>query len=447
MNKQLKFTGKKDDESAGKDDQIIDLEDVVDQKISSPDQNEGEVLDLIDEISSNEQENLETEIVELTKTIPQLPDDKPASNNIIHLAEMSFTHNSVDSHRTEELFQNEIVELHNDSSDYLNYKRDDQLSDQLESTIADSFGDGEDIIEALPDANLIDIDHFDGFEHGDIDDIDDDLDDFDLLSESESKLLSESEPDSEYGLDSIDVKELDDNSTFEDYGNALSEELEDLPNFNDDDTDEDFSEAALALNRAMEADRDSVYQDDEEELNEGLESIRSKLDNVFPEDDSQDPLTAFNPISDYDREDKKEDADDSNNLILQPFDEDEFGDGDVPLALDDNLSEAKAIPLDGRRQPKKDSQIDAFAGDDHLYDTENMLDQFSEEQNPQDQVEPFNTGVTVSRQEIERAVQRVFETKYSKKIEQIIIQTIEKNVVREIAAIKKAILNKSDPFN
>jgi hypothetical protein len=439
MNKQLKSTGKKGYESVGKGDQVIDLEDVVDQKTISPDQNEGEILELTDEISSNEQENLETGVIELTKPVPPLSDDK-ATSNIIHLAEMTFTHNSADSSITEELSKNEIVELSNNSPEFLDYERNDQLSEQLESTIADSFGDGEDIIETLPDTNLVDIDNFDGFERADIDD---DLDDFDLLSESESKLLSES--DMEYGIDPIDVKEIDDNDIFDNFGNALSEELEDLPNFNDDDTDEGFSETALALNRAMQADRDSVYQDEEEELNEEIESIRSRLDNVFPEEDSQDAVAAFNSMSDYGREYKEED--DNRELILQPFDENEFEVDESSSAFNDSLLEANAIPLNDGQQPQKNSIADPFAGDDHVFDTENMLDQLSEEQRPQDRVASFNLNAANSDNEIEKAVQRLLETKYSKKIEQIIVQTIEKKVAREIAKIKKAILNKPDPLN
>ena len=445
MNKQLKSTGKKGYKSVGKGDQIIDLEDVVDQKMTRPDQNEGEILDLTDEISSNEQENLETGVIELTKTVPPLSDNKATSNNIIHLAEMTFTHNSVDSHRAEELSQNEIVELSKNSPKYLDYERNDQLSDQFESAISDSFGEGEDTIETLPDTNLIDIDNFNGFERADIDDIDDDLDDFDLLSESESKLLAES--DMEYSIDPIDVKEIDDNVTFEDYGNSLSEELEDLSNFNDDDTDEGFSEAALALNQAMQADRDNVYhQDEEEELNEEIESIRNRLDNVFPEDDSQDSLAAFSPMSDYDLE-YQEDDDENRELILQSFDENEFDDDESASAYNDNLLQTQAMPFDDRQRTQKNSLTDPFTDEDRFYDPENMLDQLSEEQSPQDRVESFNAGVTVPDNDIERAVQRLLETKYSKKIEQIIVQTIEKKVVHEIAEIKKAILNKSGSFN
>ena len=54
MNKHLKSTEKKGHDSVGKDDQVIDLENVVDQETTSPDQNEGEILDLTDEVSSNE---------------------------------------------------------------------------------------------------------------------------------------------------------------------------------------------------------------------------------------------------------------------------------------------------------------------------------------------------------------------------------------------------------
>ena len=440
MNKHLKSTEKKGHDSVGKDDQVIDLENVVDQETTSPDQNEGEILDLTDEVSSNEQESLENGIIELTKTMPPLSNNKATSNNIIHLAEMTFTHNPVDSHRTEEPSQNEIAALSKNRIEYLDYERNDQLSDQLESTITDSFNDGEDTIETLPDTNLIDIDNFNDFDRADIEDIDDDLDDFDLLSESESKLLSDS--DMEYGLDPIDVKEIDDNTAFKNYdGNTLSEELEDLPDFNDDDADDGFSETALALNRAMQADRDNVYQDEEEELNEEIESIRNRLDNVFPEDDSQDSLAAFNPMSDHDRKYKEDD--DSRELILQPFDKNEFGDGEFPSAHNANLLEAKAIPFDDRQRLKNNSPTNPFAGEDQLYDTENMLDQLPEDHRPQNQVESFNAEVTVPDNEIEKAVQRLLETKYSKRIEQIIIQTVEKKVAREIARIKKAILNKS----
>jgi hypothetical protein len=437
MKKQLKPAEKKGLETAGKDEEIIDLKNMVNKNHVSPEQNEDDILDLTDEVSLKEQKSLEAGIIELTETIPPLSrptEDKDdlqdgSSDNVIHLADMTSVLLPDETDNIEELSQEDFVELSDEDPSDSNNEDLGMLSDELESAIADSLDDEEGTVEPLPDSNLIDIDDFGGSDH---EDIEDEIIDFDLLSESE--------PDMTSSIDAIDVEELDDETTFEDLGSALSEELDDLSNSSDgNEMDDDFSETALALNRAMQADRNSVYPDDnEDELNEEIESIRNKLDNVFPEEDSQDPLSAFNTANSYDQEDE-EDEFNTDKLILPPFDENE---SDAPTkSLDDTLFEAKATPIDSDIPPNKAVQTGPFDSNVNLYNAKTSQDQLTEDQFTEDKFKPFEAEVTVSNDEIESAVQHAIETKYGKKIEQMIIQAIEKTVAREIAKIKKAILD------
>jgi hypothetical protein len=395
MKKPLKPARKNGLETADKNEEIIDLKDVVNQNQVSPDHNKEDILDLTSKISSKEQERSEAGVIELTDTIPPL--SKPAedqddlqdrsSDNVIRLAEMT----AVPPIDIEELSHEDIVELDDEDIYDLENENPDQFTGQLESTTTDSFDDDDDVTESSPDINL------DAFDSSDHEDEKDDIDDFDLLSEVESDAIGK--------INALDVKELDDETTFKDIGSVLTEEL--------NDPDDEFSETALALNQAMQADRDSTYEeDDDDELLEEIESVRDTLDNVFFEEDSQDPLFALDPVSNDDQKDEPEDD-------IDDFTTEEL----IPHSFDENASDA--LP--------------------NLFDVDVNLSnaKTSEDQPSQDQIEPFEAELTISSDEIESAVRHLIETKYGKKIEQMIIETIEKTIVREISKIKKAFLDKS----
>jgi hypothetical protein len=422
MKKPLKPARKNGLETADKNEEIIDLKDVVNQNQVSPDHNKEDILDLTNKISSKEQERSEAGVIELTDTIPPL--SKPAedqddlqdrsSDNVIRLAEMT----AVPPIDIEELSHEDIVELDDEDIYDLENENPDQFTGQLESTTTDSFDDDDDVTELSPDINL------DAFDSSDHEDEKDDIDDFDLLSEVESDAIGK--------INALDVKELDDETTFKDIGSVLTEEL--------DDPDDEFSETALALNQAMQADRDSTYEeDDDDELLEEIESVRDTLDNVFFEEDSQDPLFALDPVSTDDQKDEPEDdIDDFTTEELIPHSFDENASDALPNLFDNTSLEAEDILKDSDRHSNKAAQKNLFDVDVNLSNAKT-----SEDQPSQDQIEPFEAELTISSDEIESAVRHLIETKYGKKIEQMIIETIEKTIVREISKIKKAFLDKS----
>jgi len=428
MEKQLKPARKNGFETADKDEEIIDLKDVVNKNHVRPDQNEKDILDLTDKISSKEQEGPEAGVIELNEMIPPLlkptedEDDLQdgLSNNVIHLSEMTSELSPAESDAIEELSYEDIVELDDKDLDDLEDENLGQLTGQLESAIVDSFDDEDDPFKLQPDINLIDKDDFSSSDH---EDEKDGTDDFDLLSEVESDMAG--------SIDAIDAKELDDETTFKDIGSVLTEEL--------NDPDDDFSEMALELNRTMQADRDSVYEDgDEDELLEEIESVRDKLDNVFSEEISQDPLFALDTVSNDDQEDEPEL--DTDKLIPQPFDENESN--AFPDSLDNISLEIEDTLKDSDKSSNKTAQTNLFDVDVNLSNAK-----ISEDQPSQDQIEPFEAELTISSDEIESAVRHLIETKYGKKIEQMIIETIENTIVREIAKIKKAFLDKSSSID
>jgi hypothetical protein len=422
MKKPLKPARKNGLETADKNEEIIDLKDVVNQNQVSPDHNKEDILDLTNKISSKEQERSEAGVIELTDTIPPL--SKPAedqddlqdrsSDNVIRLAEMT----AVPPIDIEELSHEDIVELDDEDIYDLENENPDQFTGQLESTTTDSFDDDDDVTELSPDINL------DAFDSSDHEDEKDDIDDFDLLSEVESDGIGK--------INVLDVKELDDETTFKDIGSVLTEEL--------NDPDDEFSETALALNQAMQADRDSTYDDDDDdELLEEIESVRDTLDNVFFEEDSQDPLFALDPVSNDDQKDEPEDdIDDFTTEELIPHSFDENASDALPNLFDNTSLEAEDILKDSDRHSNKAAQKNLFDVDVNLSNAKT-----SEDQPSQDQIEPFEAELTISSDEIESAVRHLIETKYGKKIEQMIIETIEKTIVREISKIKKAFLDKS----
>jgi hypothetical protein len=452
MKKPLKPARKNGLETDSKNEEIIDLKDVVNQNHESSDQKKEDILDLTNKISSKEQERPEAGVIELTESIPphlnpvegkdDLNDvEDRSSNNVIHLAEKTSGLSTDESDDIEELSHEDIMELDEEDIHDLEDENLDRFAEEFESAISDSLDDDNDIFNFQQDANIAEGEDIDGFDQkakSDDEDEKDDIDGFDLLSEVESDMDSK--------IDAIDVKELNDETTFKDIGSALKEEL--------NDPDDDFSETAvLSLNRAMEADRDSAYEEDDGvELLEEIEEVRDTLDNVFFEEDSQDPLFAINAESIYDPDDElpgnelieepegqpadKLDEFKTEELIPQPFYENESD--ALPDSLDDVSFNAADNLKDSDRYLNKIGQTNLFDVDVNVSNTKTSEDRLS-----QDQVKPFEAELTISNNEIESAVRHLIEGKYGKKIEQMIIETIEKIIVHEIAKIKKAFLDKS----
>ncbi len=432
MKKQLKPARNKGFESAGQNEEIIDLKDMVpQQKRSAPDQTEEDVLDLTDEITTNGTESLDPGILELTDTVSssdtafyQKDDVKTdSSDNVIHLSDMASALSFDGTDDIEEIPDNVIMDFDDEE---LGADNDDlaKLTQQLESAMSESYRDEDDGIETLPDANLINVD-----EYGDDDGIDS-SDDFDLLPEAEPGMAD--------NIDSIDFGDLDEDTTFSDIGNDLEDQFSSDASLDSElDSQEnlwsekDASKTALELNRAMQADKASNYSDDDDDgFNEEIQNIRNKLDNVFPEDDDEDPMAFFKTGATKEQP-TEEDEDDSvtNELILDPFDENESGAPSAPS--DGSPFEVKTTTVES----KLDSKAAPFEGDINLYN--------SQAKKAAPQVETLVDDATVPLTEVEAAVQRLIEQKYSKTIEQMIIRAIEKAVKQEIKKIKQAILDES----
>jgi hypothetical protein len=453
MKKPLKPARKNGLETDDKNEEIIDLKDVVNQNHESSDQKKEDILDLTNKISSKEQERPEAGVIELTESIPphlnpvegkdDLNDvEDRSSNNVIHLAEKTSGLSTDESDDIEELSHEDIMELDEEDIHDLEDENLDRFAEEFESAISDSLDDDNDIFNFQQDANIAEGEDIDGFDQkakSDDEDEKDDIDGFDLLSEVESDMDSK--------IDAIDVKELNDETTFKDIGSALKEEL--------NDPDDDFSETAvLSLNRAMEADRDSAFEEDDEvELLEEIEEVRDTLDNVFFEEDSQDSLFAINAESIYDPKDEPGDELAGDELIEepkgQPADQiEEFNSEElIPQPFGESESDALPNSLDDTSFKAEDTLKDSLTktGQTNLFDVDVNVSntKTSEDRLLQDQIKPFEAELTISNNEIESAVRHLIEGKYGKKIEQMIIETIEKIIVHEITKIKKAFLDKS----
>lgn len=445
MKKLLKPTRKKGSKSAGQKEEIIDLENMVPEQPSDGE----DVLDLTNEISPDERESLEAGVIELTEQLPSSSTSvnqekdivKGASDNVIHLSDMASGLMSDESEDLEEITQQAILGFSDEDSDSVDDKDLTRLTQQLESAMATSYEDEDDSIEKLPDANIIEIDDFD-------EDGGEESDQFDFLPEAEPGMAD--------NIDSMDMGELDDDTTFADienelkYGGSDPIDLHDEVSTNKNDSiDEDVSVAALELNRAMEADREGAYENGEDEdLSEEIQSIRNKLDNVFPEDDSQDPLTVFDTSNQFD--DIDDDVDfNTDELVLPPFDENEAG--AMAASFNSNSFETKAAPLDlgtdlesdaksnSLKKSRAGSKTDPFDGNINLYNTRTS--------SRENKIDLFGAEASISNSELDSAVQRLIESRFGDKIERMIVQAIEKAVAREIIKIKKAILDESDSLD
>ncbi len=426
MKKQLRPDRNKGFESAGQNEDIIDLKDMVPQSTpSDSEETEEDILELTDEMTQNDSKSLEPGIIELTDTISSSDTafyqkdeiDTDEADNVIHLSDMAPDLSFDGVEDIEEISDDVIMDFDDDD---FGTDNDDlaQLTKQLESAMSDSYTQEDDSIETLPDANLINVD-----EYGD-DDLGDNADHFDLLPEAEPGMAD--------NIDSLDLGDLDDDTTFSNIGRDLEEQFS-IDGSMDDDLDseehppnkKDASESAFELNQAMKADKENNYSDDDDDgFNEEIQNIRNKLDNVFPEDDDEDPMAFFKTTAAKEQATEEDDIS-ADELILDPFDENEPGAPSTPT--DGSPFEVKTTAMELSR----DSIVTPFEGNINLYDT---------------QAEGGAAGspeAAASDNQIEAAVQRLIEQKYSKKIEQMIVQAIEKAVKQEIKKIKQAILDES----
>lgn len=427
MKKQLKPARRKGFGSAGKNEEIIDLNNMVPESHSGPDMENEDVLDLTNEIPAGPKASIDNSIIELTeKTAPSSPAKRDAnfkeeaSNNVIHLSDMASSLSLGGPDEFEDISDEAISGMDDDDDDDLA-----KLTKQLESAIASSYDEDDDEIEKLPEANLLDFDSYGNEDSGD--------------DEDSFKLLPEAEPGMADNLDAIDMPDLSFDNSFEDFEDDLAEQVTDLTMTVDkkvssqaEAADDNMSATAVELNRAMEADRLNIDPDREEDLSDDLKKIRSKLDLVFPEDDADaDPLTIFDspPGNDHkDRADKDELDFDPDELILPPFDINESG-AATAVSFDSPLFDAKTPAFDAKPNP--------FNGDINLYGAKPT--------SPKKNAAPLNADMAISNTEMEAAIMRLIETKYSKKIEQLIVKAIEKAVTREITKIKRAISDESNP--
>lgn len=473
MKKQLRPAGKKGFESAGENDEIIDLDNLLSEDQTDSGQDKEDVLDLTDEISSHKQESLQAGIIELTEKLPSSSypkndeDDntKESSDNVIRLSDMT---SNVSSDESDDLFMDEISipDISFDDNDVEDYDDNDvedyeeidgeaitdldeedlevddnsdlaKLTEQLESAMANPYEEEEeeretqDRIEKLPEANLIEVGEY----H-------EDEDQFDLLPENEPGMAD--------NIDTIDMDELEADTAFAEIEHDLTEEMaglsnidEDRDDYEDDPTEEELSDTALELSRAIEESSNAnalaeEEDDDDDGINEDIDSIRTKLDKFFPEEDT-DPLAAFDSPNKFDQVDEDEDSDSNDEvdfnpeeLVLPPFDENESG---APAAsLDTNPFEIKATPVSSKADPIPNP----FAGNINFYDSDDDSATLDEK------FKPFEAEASVNGTDITSAVEHLIETKYSQKIEKMIAKAIEKVVSREMAKIKRAILDGFD---
>ena len=447
----------------GNDDEIIDLTNVLGQPGQDPDalkKGTDQTVDtdgtLIDPEKSTSDANVsEDEVLDLAEMEKTLEVD---------IAESSFEEDEdlvdlTDLEEPDEVVDSDMDDLGDDDDedllDLMETAKPDETLDSDMDELEDDDGDIIDLMEtAKPDAAL----------DSDLDELEDDDDDI-------IDLMETSKPDAALDSDFDDNDEIADLETSSD--GAATDPLETaeiidlniaeppLPSddddqdlsFSDENTgDEDIIDLAV-MEKALEADLSKIEADDtaddEEEILDLLDAEEPGLPQAAQADDITDALPPDAPLF-TDTLDPTEEIDirtiqDSENGedVLAP---DEYADDDEIIDLAEMETALDTAASDDRfEDDQKDEDVidllvpetpDAKVTQDETIDEDLTLDNSIEP--------PTSTTVQLSEEQIEAALERTIRNIYGEKIEQLMIQTIEKTVLQEIAKIKQALMENDD---
>ena len=353
-----------------------------------------------------------------------------------------------------------------DKEDIIDLTETAKPGETLDSDMDDLEDDDEDIIDLIETANpgeMLDS-NMDDLK----DDEDEDEDIIDLMKTAnpgemldsdldETDEIADLEPGSQVAAsDPLETAEIIDLNIAESSLPSVDEDQE--LSFSDENTDDEdiidlavMEEALDADLLAIEADDDTEEEEEEEILD--LLDVEDGSPQAAQADDTTDALPPEAPLF-------TDTLDPTEEIDIRTMQDSENGE-DV-LAPDEYADDDEIIDL-----AEMETALDADASDDILEDDqeedENVIDLLgvdvpetpAAKATPDETIDedltldtpvgpPASTSVQLSEAQIEAALERTIRNIYGEKIEQLMIQTIEKTVLQEIAKIKQALMENDD---
>ena len=443
----------------GKNDDVIDLTNVLDQPKKDPDalnETTDPSLDTDDALTDFKEADMDEEglidFAEMEKTlevdIAESLLEEDENEDAIDLAEAATPDAALDA------------DLNDDSKD----DEEEDIIDLAEAAIPDAAVDADlddegkdddediiDLMEAATPETAVD---------ADLDDEGKD-DDEDIID-----LMEAATPEAAVDADLDEIADLDPTSAVSPPDPLESAEIIDL-NLStesipaDENIDDDIINLAV-MEEALETDLSDTLtddsQDDEEEALDLLDSVEPDIqavqeDNATDSSPSEPPLFAdtldtneeidipTTQDTGYDEDLLAPDEYDNDDDIIDLAEMEAALDTDTAETIldDDHKEDENVIDLLSGAAPKT---LEAIDGKDETRDVGLPLDTIDEK--PPHEESPAAPPVSLSEDQIEAALERTIRNIYGEKIEQLMIQTIEKTVLQEIAKIKQALMENDD---